>query len=43
MPCLKYNIQENGKARKAELSLQEFRDLLEGDVKANCQILAFKL
>lgn len=43
MPCLKYNLQEKGKAKKYTLTLREFRNLLQGDVKANCQAFAAQL
>lgn len=36
MPCLKYNLQEKGKPKKVNLSLSQFKNLLEGDVKKNC-------
>ena len=43
MPCLKYNLQEKGKQKKHQLSLKDFRGLLEGDVKANCKAFAANL
>jgi hypothetical protein len=43
MPCLKYNLQEKGRTKKHELSLGDFKGLLEGDVKTNCTAFAANL